>query len=147
MKIKIVSKFVAAGLVMLGVGETCSYAAPGVVGINYGPTTSLARRLTGLTIPRSATPSIGRISARLSRSLGTFELRDGKARPRVGSFHCAKLPALERLFGVYESSKYRAATEEQMTKAIELANKYPNIVEYVVGNECLEQDFADGAVS
>jgi hypothetical protein len=37
MKIKIISKFVAAGLVMLGVGETCSYAAPGVIGVNYGP--------------------------------------------------------------------------------------------------------------
>ena len=49
---------------------------------------------------------------------------------------------------IYESSKYRSATEEQIAKAIELANKYPNIVEYViVGNECLDQDFADGAVS
>ena len=37
MKMKIVSKLVAAGLVMLAVGETCSYAGPGIVGINYGP--------------------------------------------------------------------------------------------------------------
>ena len=35
-----------------------------------------------------------------------------------------------------------------IAKAIELAKKYPNIVEYViVGNECLDQDFADGPVS
>ena len=75
-------------------------------------------------------------------------LRNGKARVRVGSPHCPKLSALKCLFGDLESSKYRAATEEQMAKAIELANKYPNIVEYViVGNECLDQDFADGAVS
>jgi hypothetical protein len=37
MKMRIVSKFVAAGLIMLAVGETCSYAAPGIVGVNYGP--------------------------------------------------------------------------------------------------------------
>jgi exo-beta-1,3-glucanase (GH17 family) len=49
---------------------------------------------------------------------------------------------------IYESSKHRSATEQQIAKAIELANKYPNIVEYViVGNECLDQDLADGAVS
>jgi hypothetical protein len=35
-----------------------------------------------------------------------------------------------------------------MMKAIELANKYPSIIDYVVvGNECLDQDFADGAVT
>jgi exo-beta-1,3-glucanase (GH17 family) len=56
-------------------------------------------------------------------------------------------PHLNVYLGIWESSKYRSATEEQMAKAIELANKYPNIVEYViVGNECLDQDFADGAV-
>jgi exo-beta-1,3-glucanase (GH17 family) len=63
-------------------------------------------------------------------------------------FIAQNYPHLNVYLGIWESSKYRAATEEQMAKAIELANKYPNIVEYViVGNECLDQDFADGAVS
>jgi glucan 1,3-beta-glucosidase len=63
-------------------------------------------------------------------------------------FIAQNYPHLNVYLGIWESSKYRSATEEQMTKAIELANKYPNIVEYViVGNECLDQDFADGAVT
>jgi exo-beta-1,3-glucanase (GH17 family) len=63
-------------------------------------------------------------------------------------FIAQNYPHLNVYLGIWESSKYRAATEEQMAKAIELANKYPNIVEYViVGNECLDQDFADGAVT
>lgn len=37
MKIRILSKLVAASLVMLGVGGTRSYAGPGIVGVNYGP--------------------------------------------------------------------------------------------------------------
>jgi hypothetical protein len=37
MKMKIVSKFLAAGLVMLAVGETCTYAERGIIGVNYGP--------------------------------------------------------------------------------------------------------------
>ena len=36
MKMKIVSKFLAAGLVMLAVGETCTYAQR-IIGVNYGP--------------------------------------------------------------------------------------------------------------
>jgi exo-beta-1,3-glucanase (GH17 family) len=63
-------------------------------------------------------------------------------------FIAQNYPHLNVYLGIWESSKYRSATEEQMTKAIELANKYPNIVEYViVGNECLDRDFADGAVT
>jgi exo-beta-1,3-glucanase (GH17 family) len=63
-------------------------------------------------------------------------------------FIAQNFPHLNIYLGIYESSKWRSATEEQMAKAIELANKYPNIVEYViVGNECLDQDFAEGSVS
>jgi exo-beta-1,3-glucanase (GH17 family) len=63
-------------------------------------------------------------------------------------FIARNFPHLNVYLGIYESSKWRSATEEQMAKAIELANEYPNIVEYViVGNECLDQDFAEGAVS
>ena len=66
----------------------------------------------------------------------------------LGPFVAQDYPHLNVYLGIYKSSKYRSATEEQIAKAIELANKYPNIVEYViVGNECLDQDFADGAVS
>ena len=60
-------------------------------------------------------------------------------------FIARNFPHLNVYLGIWESSKYRAATEEQMAKAIELATKYPNIV--IVGNECLDQDFADGAVT
>ena len=66
----------------------------------------------------------------------------------LGPFVAQDYPHLNVYLGIYKSSKYRSATEEQIAKAIELANKYPNIVEYViVGNECLDQDLADGAVS
>ena len=37
MKMRIVSKFVAAGLVMLAVGETWITPNAGFVGVNYGP--------------------------------------------------------------------------------------------------------------
>jgi exo-beta-1,3-glucanase (GH17 family) len=58
-------------------------------------------------------------------------------------FIAQNFPDLNVYLGIWESSKYRSATEEQMNKAIELARNHPNIVEYViVGNECLDQDFA-----
>ena len=149
MKIKIISKFVAAGLVMLGVGETCSYAAPGFVGVNYGP-----YHKPGQTPNRPDDPPITDAQYRedLSKIVQKFGfIRTYGTEKRVLGlvpFIAQNYPHLNVYLGIYESSKYRSATEEQITKAIELANKYPNIVEYViVGNECLDQDFADGAVS
>ena len=53
----------------------------------------------------------------------------------LGPFVAQDYPHLNVYLGIYKSSKYRSATEEQIAKAIELANK------------CLDQDFADGAVS
>jgi hypothetical protein len=61
MNITIVSKFVAAGLVMLAVGETCSYAGPGVVGVNYGPYHKPGQTPERPDDPPSTTPSIARI--------------------------------------------------------------------------------------
>ena len=149
MKIKIISKFVAAGLVMLGVGETCSYAAPGFVGVNYGP-----YHKPGQTPDRPDDPPITDAQYRedLSKIVQKFGyIRTYGTEKRVLGlvpFVAQNYPHLNVYLGIYESSKWRAATEEQMAKAIELANKYPNIVEYViVGNECLDQDFAEGAVS
>ena len=149
MMIKIISKFVAAGLVMLGVGETCSYAAPGFVGVNYGP-----YHKPGQTPDRPDDPPITDAQYRedLSKIVQKFGyIRTYGTEKRVLGlvpFIAQNYPHLNVYLGIYESSKWRGATEEQMTKAIELANKYPNIVEYViVGNECLDQDFAEGAVS
>lgn len=75
-------------------------------------------------------------------------VRNGKEGSGIGSLHRAKLSPPEcvpRNLGVLQVPR---ATEEQMMKAIELANKYPSIIDYVVvGNECLDQDFADGAVT
>ena len=77
------------------------------------------------------------------------DLRDGKARLGIQSVSSQVLTRMTKCYlGIFESTKWHAATEEQIAEAIELATKYPNIVEYViVGNECLDQDFADGAVS
>jgi hypothetical protein len=61
MKMRIVSKFVAAGLVMLAVGETCSYAAPGIVGVNYGPYHKPGQDPNRPDDPRLPTLSFGRI--------------------------------------------------------------------------------------
>jgi exo-beta-1,3-glucanase (GH17 family) len=149
MKMRIVSKFVAAGLVMLAVGETCSYAGPGFVGVNYGP-----YHKPGQDPNRPDDPPI--TDAQFREDLGKIVQKFGYIRTYgtekrvlgLGPFVAQDYPHLNVYLGIYKSSKYRSATEEQIAKAIELANKYPNIVEYViVGNECLDQDLADGAVS
>jgi len=149
MKIRIVSKFVAAGLVMLAVGETCSYAGPGFVGVNYGP-----YHKPGQDPNRPDDPPI--TDAQFREDLGKIVQKFGYIRTYgtekrvlgLVPFVAQNYPHLNVYLGIYESSKYRSATEEQIAKAIELANKYPSIVEYViVGNECLDQDFADGPVS
>jgi exo-beta-1,3-glucanase (GH17 family) len=149
MKIRNVSKFIAAGLVMLAVGESSSFAGPGFVGINYGP-----YHKPGQTPERPDDPPITDAQFRedLSKIVSKFGyIRTYGTEKRVLGlvpFIAQNYPHLNVYLGIWESSKYRAATEEQMTKAIELAKKYPNIVEYIiVGNECLDQDFADGAVS
>jgi exo-beta-1,3-glucanase (GH17 family) len=57
-------------------------------------------------------------------------------------------PKLNVYLGIFESTDWHAATEEQINTAIDLATKYPNIVEYIiVGNECLDQDWKDSKQS
>ena len=145
---RIVSKFVAAGLSCLPWGKLVATPAQELSGGTTAPTKSLARILTGRR-PSDHRRSVSGGSrqdcpeVRLIRTYGTEKRVLG-----LGPFVAQDYPHLNVYLGIYKSSKYRSATEEQIAKAIELANKYPNIVEYViVGNECLDQDFADGAVS
>ena len=130
-------------------GRQCSFAGPNFVGINYGP-----YHKPGQTPERPDDPAISESQYRedLSKIVQKFGyIRTYGTEKRVLGlipFIAQNFPHLNVYLGIWESSKYRAATEEQMNKAIELANKYPNIVEYiVVGNECLDQDFYDGAVT
>lgn len=149
MKIGIVSKFLAAGLVMLAVAESSSFAERGIVGINYGP-----YHKPGQTPERPDDPAITDAQFRedLSKIVQKFGyIRTYGTEKRVLGlipFIAQNFPHLNVYLGVWESSRDRSATEDQLNKAIELANKYPNIVEYVVvGNECTDQDFAEGPVT
>jgi exo-beta-1,3-glucanase (GH17 family) len=49
---------------------------------------------------------------------------------------------LDVYLGVYESKQWRKATEEQIEEAIRLAKTYPDVKYVIVGNECLDQDYA-----
>lgn len=148
MKMRIVSKFVAAGLVMLAVGETCSYAGPGIVGINYGP-----YHKPGQTPERPGDPPITDDQFRedLDKIVEKFGyIRTYGTEKRVQGlvpFIANNLPHLNVYLGIFESTDWHdtpGGTTDQINTAIDLATKYPNIVEYIiVGNECLDQDWKD----
>jgi exo-beta-1,3-glucanase (GH17 family) len=148
MKMKIVSKFLAAGLVMLAVGETCTYAQR-VIGVNYGP-----YHKPGQTPERPDDPPI--TDDQFQKDLKTIVDRFGWIRTygtekRVQGllpFIAKNFPDLNVYLGIFESTDWHAATKDQINTAIQLATKYPKIVEYIiVGNECLDQDWKDSTQS
>jgi len=151
MKIKIVSKFLAAGLVMLAVGETCTYAQQRVIGVNYGPYHK--KEKDGRTNQTPENPNADPIpDGQFQEDLTTIVNRFGWIRTygtetRVQglvAFIAKTYPKLNVYLGIFESTDWHKATEEQMDKAIQLAKDYPDIVEYIiVGNECLDQDWKD----
>src|SRR6476659_11142112 len=144
MKTKIVSKLLAAGLVMLAVGETCTYAQR-VIGGNYG-----TYHKPGQTPERPDDPPI--TDDQFQKDLKTIVDRFGWIRTygtekRVQGllpFIAKNFPDLNVYLGIFESTDWHAATKDQINTAIQLATKYPKIVEYIiVGNECLDQDWKD----
>jgi exo-beta-1,3-glucanase (GH17 family) len=147
--LKIVSKFLAAGLVMLAVGETCTYAERGIIGVNYGP-----YHKKDQTPERPDDDPIK--DDQFQKDLSEIVLKFGYIRTygtekRVQGlvpFIAKNFPDLNVYLGIFESTKWHDATEAQMDKAIELAKNYPKIVEYIiVGNECLDQDWKDSTQS
>jgi len=151
MKIRIMNKLVAAGLVMLAVGQSCSFAAgPGFVGINYGP-----YHRPGQSPDAQSKIQDDQFQADLSviaqkySYIRTYGVEKAGRMDQLVPFIENNFPSMTVYLGVYESNKWPGETQAQLETAIALANKYSNIIEcMVVGNECLDQDFAgENAVS
>jgi hypothetical protein len=146
MKIRTINKLVATGLVMLAVGGSCSFADAGIVGINYGPYHKPGQSPEKQSsIPDSQFNSDLTTIAQKYSYIRRYGVEKAGRLDQLVPLIAKDLPSMKVYLGVYESMKWPKETETQLETAIALANKYPNIIEYVVvGNECLEHWYEDG---
>ena len=146
-------KKITIGAVVLVLALACTYSfaanSPPFIGVNYGPYHKDGQSPDIQTaIPDSQFLADLAIITPKFKYIRIYGVEKAGRLDRLVPLIAQHYPNLKVYLGIFESSKYRNETVTQMNTAIELANAYPAIVQgVIVGNECLDRDFAAGAVT
>jgi hypothetical protein len=128
MKIRIMNKLVATGLVMLAVGGSCSFADASIVGINYGPYHKPGQSPDKQSsIPDSQFQSDLSTIAQKYSYIRTYGVEKAGRMDQLVPLIARNFSTMKVYLGVYESAQWPAETKTQLETAISLANQYPNI--------------------